>query len=108
MATRAEQFRAETQRRSSVPKKKAKLSPGPPRTKKGTARSVQHAAKKASYALESSAPDGRRSRKSTRGSANRMKPDSPLNIRESLVKGSPEAKARKARAQSVRVRGSRS
>jgi hypothetical protein len=107
MATRAEQFRAETQRRSSVPKKKAKRSPAPPRAK-GTARSVQHAAKKASYALESSAPDGRRSRKSTRGSANRMKTDSALNIRESLIKGSPEAKFRKARAQGVRVRGSRS
>jgi hypothetical protein len=107
MATRSQQFRAEAQRRKSAPKAKSKRSPAPVR-EKGTVRSDQHAGKKASYALEASAPDGRRSRKSTRGSANRMKTDATLTLRESLVKGSPEAKFRKSRAKSVRVRGSRS
>lgn len=62
---------------------------------------------KAAYAFESPAADGRRSRKSTRGSANRSKPDTNFNLRESLVKGSPEARFRKARAKNTRVRGSK-
>jgi hypothetical protein len=105
MATRAEQFRAEAQRKKSPRKAKPKRASAPS-SDKGTARASQHAGRKASYALESSGPDGKRSRKSTRGSANRVKADASLNIRESLVKGSPEAKFRKSRAQSVRVRGS--
>jgi hypothetical protein len=61
----------------------------------------------AAYAFESPAADGRRSRKSTRSSANRSKPDTNFNLRESLVKGSPEARFRKARAKNTRVRGSK-
>ena len=37
----------------------------------------------------------------------RARPDTNLNLREDRVKGSPEARFRKARARDVRVRGSR-
>jgi hypothetical protein len=104
MATRAEQFRTEEQRHSK--RKKARPQP----TKKKTAAEGRPAqprrAAHATYALEAPAADGRRSRKSTRGGANRAKPDTNFNLRESLVKGSPEARFRKARAKKTRVRGS--
>jgi hypothetical protein len=61
----------------------------------------------ASYALELPAADGRRSRKSTRGSANRAKADTNFNLREAMVKGSPEARFRKAKAKRTRVRSSK-
>ena len=107
MATRAEQFRTEEQRRS----KRAKAKPAPTKKPRPTgdrsAKSVR-APSNASYAFEAPAADGRRSRKSTRGSANRAKPDTNLNLRESRVKGSPESRFRKARDKSTRVRGSKS
>jgi len=105
MATRAEQFRTEEERH---PKRKA-VQPRPAKEKrvtKGRHAGPSTVANKATYALESPAADGRRSRKSTRGSANRAKPDTNFNLRESLVKGSPEARFRKARAKKTRVRGS--
>ncbi len=107
MATRSEQSRAEEQRSrraaNSGTKKTGGSKPGvAPRDRSA---SKEHAGKKATYALE--APiEGRPSRKSTRKSANRSKPDSGMNIREALQKGTPEAKYRKARAGSVRARGS--
>ena len=104
MATRAEQFRTEDQRNS-----KRKEAPNPvkkARTTENPAKRARRVPGNAAYAFEAPAADGRRSRKSTRGSANRAKPDTNLNLRESRVKGSPEARFRKARAKKTRVRGS--
>lgn len=52
----------------------------------------ERAAKVASTAYEEHKPGEPRSRKSTRKAANRGKPASTLEIRESLQKGSPEAR----------------
>jgi hypothetical protein len=57
-------------------------------------RSVR-ATKKASYELEDSATD-RPSRKSTRGSENRAKPDSQLKRRQTRATTSPKARATRA------------
>jgi len=98
MATRAEQFRNQEQRLS-----KGETPPAKKRAPKGGQLAKPRAVpSNATYALEASAPDGRRSRKSTRASANRAKPDTNFNLRESLVKGSPEA-AFARRAPSVRA-----
>lgn len=48
---------------------------------------------KASYELESSNPSKRPSRKSTRGSANRAKPDSQLKNRQTRAVRSPQARS---------------
>ena len=104
MATRAEQFRTQAERQSA-PKKKRPVKPKMTRADQAKAR-LPHTMKSASYALEQPAADGRRSRKSSRSSANRAKPDASFNLREQLVKGSPEARFRKSKAANTRVRGS--
>jgi len=109
MATRSQQFRVAQERRH--PAARAAISPRPKVLggKRGSRSAfMKHAEKKATYAFEVAAADGRHSRKSTRGSANRAKPDTNFNLREALLKGSPEARFRKARARSARVRGSSS
>ncbi len=114
MATKAEAFRSEAER--SGPKKAKK--PKKPRrdtpvdtAKPGvsaTARKAgggstadrnrsEKAAGKASVALEDSARE-RPSRKSTRKSANRSKPDSNLARRATRKTTSPKARARRANA----------
>ncbi len=99
--TRAEEFRAEQQRRGPRNGRNRKRSkPGSPLDERS--RSAKHAGRKATRALEGGT---RVSRKSTRKSANRAKPDTNFNLRESLQKGSPSARARKARARTVHVRG---
>ena len=65
------------------------------------------AGRKATFAREEHSAESRASRKSSRGSANRMKADASLNIREERVKGSPESLFRKSRARKLRVRGRR-
>jgi hypothetical protein len=65
----------------------------------------KRAERKATYALEKPSGDGRRSRKSTRASANRSKPDTNLNLREARQKGSPENRFAKAQARATRARG---
>jgi len=57
--------------------------------------------------LESNHGGGRPSRRSTRKSVNRTKPDTAFNAVEELTKSSPEARFRKARAQASRVRSRR-
>jgi hypothetical protein len=106
MATRSEQFRVNEQRkhRKSETPTVSTAAKRTPATE--TARRAERARKKAVHALELSAPGQRPSRKSTRGGANRIKPDASFAILETLVKGSPEARFRKARAKSTRVRGS--
>ncbi len=103
MATRAEQVRAEQSKRgprakAHVSKKKAK--------KAEWSRESKHAGSKATHALEETAAGRRPSRESTRGSANRVKSDAPLNVTEETRKGSPENRARRSRAKRARVRGS--
>jgi hypothetical protein len=100
MATRSEQFHANEQRRGEAPEERdrraAKSKPGVPPSERS--RSKKHAEKKATYALEESTAGAKPSRKSTRKSANRAKPDTNLTLRESLQKGSPEARYRKTSA----------
>jgi hypothetical protein len=96
MATRSEQYHANEQRRGRGKKTRSG------RTKPGVApsnrsRAKKHAGRKATYALEET-ESAKPSRKSTRKSTNRAKPDANLNAREALQKGSPEARFRKASA----------
>src|SRR5262245_57701035 len=93
MATRADQFRYAAQRAKP---KKAKASRRKP---KGSGETNLHAAHKATHALEPRSKAGRASRKSTRSSANHAKSDTQFNLKEAIVKGSPEARYRRAAAQ---------
>jgi hypothetical protein len=97
MSTKAEQFKVEEERAAANAHKgrirPERSKPGAPPGER--TRSKKHAARKATYALEAPA-EGRPSRKSTRKSANRAKPDANLNLREMREKSSPEARARKA------------
>jgi hypothetical protein len=106
MATRAEQFRTQMQRESTREAKRSPQTRKPPRGDAAVTK-PRRTPRHASYALELPAADGRRSRKSTRDSANRAKPDTSFNLREALVKGSPEARFRKANAKRTRVRASK-
>ena len=107
MATKAERVREEDQRangqaKAAKAKKSAAAKRAPPR-----ARAKGRTAGKATYAYEPPRP-GKPSRKSTRKSANRAKPDVGLTATESTKKDSPEARFRKARDGATRVRGSAS
>lgn len=103
MATRSEQFHAEEQRRGESAeerdRREARSKPGAPLSERSRAK--KHAEKKATYALEETADGAQPSRKSTRKSANRAKPDANLTLRASLQKGSPEARYRKSSARGV-------
>jgi hypothetical protein len=104
MATRSEQFHADEQRTSAKSHRRAgRTKPGV--APKNRSRAKDHAAKKATYALETTEGDKRPSRKSTRKSANRAKSDSSFNAVEELRKGSPESRFRKDRARAARARG---
>lgn len=111
MATRSERTRADAQRKgpSSRTTKAKKAAAAAERSSTRASGAPRHAAKragkKATYTLEAPSAEGRKSRKSTRGSENRAKPDAQLNAREALQKGSPTARYRKAHARAERVRG---
>lgn len=101
MATRAETFRAGSERTGTGKKTSAR------KPKKGTwSKDKAHAGKKATHALEA-ARIGRPSRESTRKSANRSKPDAARNITEEVKYGAPTARARRSGVKTTRVRGSR-
>ena len=100
MATKAEQFRSDEQKKG----KPSKVSAKKPR-KAAWSRAKGHAASKATHAFEPSAPGSRPSRESSRSSANRARADAGLNLTEETKKGAPENRARRARAKSTRVRG---
>jgi len=106
MATRSEQFRANEQRKHAKNAKPVRAAAARRPQTDETSQRTEHARKKATHALEITAAGKRPTRKSTRGSANRAKPDTTFNLVESLVKGSPEARFRKANARSLRIRGS--
>src|SRR4051794_503680 len=106
MATRAELAREEEERKRSAAKRRAAAKAAKARAAKAPpAREKTHKETKATYAVEPP-HEGKPSRKSTRKSANRSKSDTNFNLRESLQKGSPEARARRSRAKAVRTRGS--
>jgi hypothetical protein len=90
MATKAERAHAENQRTGAAAKRKSKRSSAKKR--------AGHTESKATYAREGRDAKGRASRKSTRASSNRAKPDAAMNIREELVMSSPASRARHARA----------
>jgi len=94
MATKSEQFHAEEERKARTPK-----APAPARSKPNTqSNESARAAKKATYALEQSA--GQPSRKSTRKSANRAKPDAAQTIHQEAVHNTPEARHARESARS--------
>ena len=108
MATRSEQYRAEQQRRNGKGRtvRKGRSKPGAARSAR--TRAKKPAGRKAPYALEPSAnASARPSRRSTRASNRRAKPDSTLDLVEEIRKGSPQARYRKQRVRTTRVRGSR-
>ena len=108
MATKSERVHAEEQKHGPTPKAKKRAKARKTRADKLSAPHENvHAGKKASYAREEPAADGRKSRKSSRSSANRSKPDTNLTLREQRAKSSPEARFRQAKARASRVRGSK-
>src|SRR5450631_127454 len=106
MATKAEQFHAEEQRRHAGAKHGKNAHGSKPGTApKARSNDKKHAGKKATHALEKPVKGKRPSRKSTRKSANRSKPDATFNLQEEQRKTSPTARFRKADARASRVRG---
>jgi hypothetical protein len=108
---KAEQFRRDTLRphpKKATPKKAKPAGPdtslvGVSATakKRGAGHTAprnrsQHADRKATFALEDSAT-GRPSRKSSRASANHIKPDNNLRRRQSRRTASPKARARRGK-----------
>ena len=83
MSTRAEMAKYEEERKGPKKAKKAKRP-------KGRHSEAKRAAKKATVAKEAPSKSGKRSRKSTRGSANRMKADATYNINEENRGRSPD------------------
>jgi len=99
MSTRAEQYRAESQKTGKSKSKRAR--PTRSRSKRRSRTDdAAHVSKKSTYALEEGTK--KRSRKSTRKSANRSKPDTGLIGRAELVRGTPTARYRRSRASSAR------
>lgn len=93
MATRSEQFHATQQRhRSKAAQKRAvdHAAKKPRLKKKLHAHENLHAARKATVALEKG-----KSRKSTRGSANRLKYDTNVELRGERSYATPQAKHRR-------------
>ena len=107
MATKAEAQHAEDIRHGMTPKARKRAKATKPRREKLTvAHAAKRAGRKASYAKEVPAKNGKTSRKSTRKSANRAKPDTNLTLRQERRNRSPETRARRAIARRSRVRGS--
>jgi hypothetical protein len=119
MATRAERFKSAAERTGAAkpsdkkPRGGNRLSKTADTSKPGVGADARrwggestaarnrskHAARSASYALEDSrAVTSDPSRKSTRASANRIKPDSPLKNRITKKTMTPTARATKAQA----------
>ncbi len=98
--TRAEKFKSQSER-TGHPKHASVKKP----KRSSWSREKHRAGTKATHALEVVVA-GRPSRKSTRASANRAKPDAPRDVTEETRKGAPQMLAAKAQAQARRVRGS--
>lgn len=106
MATRAQSLHAEEQRHGLTERARKRNKARKTRAEKlGSVHETRRAGKKASYAKEAQSTHGQPSRKSTRSSANRAKPDTNLNLREERRKSSPKNRFRKAKVRGSRVRG---
>ncbi|HEX6836855.1 MAG TPA: hypothetical protein VF334_09800 [Polyangia bacterium] len=93
MSTKAQDFRYAAERTNKKPKKATRVREAEPRLTHNDAHRVDH---KATHAIE---PTGEHhSRKSTRGSSNRAKPDSAQRITARIKSTSPEARATQRRS----------
>lgn len=108
MATKAEQARAESAKKGPNPKRVKKAAQKKPAKAKGVGTEPNEnraAGRKATFAKETTAPGKRPSRKSTRSSANRAKPDTNLTLRSERAKRAPSDAAATAKARATRPRG---
>lgn len=104
MATKAERFRAEAQVENST--RKPKTQPTRTRSAKSKPHNLgERAGRTAAVTYEES--NGRPSRKSTRRSANHLRAAAPIERAVKLKQRSPETRAAKSRARSVKIRGKR-
>lgn len=101
MATRSQQAHSEGQRTHHEQGKAVKRKAA--QKVHETPHEPARAGRKATYAQEEHGT-ARPSRKSTRASANRAKPDANLNLREERAKTAPTNRFRKAHAKRVRAR----
>jgi hypothetical protein len=114
MATRAEQLKAQQQRKGPNPKeqrklaaKKAKAEHKKEREAQKTPRNASRKAGKGATVTLEPTPEGKRpSRKSTRSSANRGRPDTGKLIHAEQAKNAPATRASVAKAKAKRVRKS--
>jgi hypothetical protein len=88
MATKAQEFRAATERTAAAASHVTETRSSTPRL---THNDAQRAARKSTHAIER--VGAHPSRKSTRGGANRAKPDSAQRIAVRVRNSSPEARA---------------
>jgi hypothetical protein len=98
MATRSQQFRAQTERDASTAKDAPKAVTPPPEA-------AGHAEKKATYAREEGVALESRSRKSSRKSANHAKTDATVLHAEQMKESSPQQSYERSAAKAERVRG---
>jgi hypothetical protein len=102
MATKAERFKADEQRKGQEPATRAK-KPRVVAAATGARNASKHASRKAAYDLEETrASSTRPSRKSTRKSGNRQKHATQLKARQTMRTRSPRARAEKAQAANVK------
>lgn len=87
MATKAQEFRAAAQRTAKQPAREAP----PPTPSRLTHNEAHRLDRKSTHAIEETATPA--SRKSTRSSANRAKPDSVLRLTVRIRNASPHARA---------------
>lgn len=106
MATRAEQLRYEQEREQGKKKRAKKQREQLAKTPRAGKARVGRTAAKATVSAEARVAGKRPSRKSTRSSANRLKNDTNLNLREERTKSSSDNRYRKGLARTSRVRGS--
>jgi hypothetical protein len=99
MATRSQQFRAQTQRDAAHAHTAAKASAA------HAAGDGGHIEKKATYAAEEGVALDERSRKSTRKSANRAKTDATMIHAAQMKESTPQSSHDRSEAQASRVRG---
>ena len=93
MSTKAQDFRYAAERKNKKqPKPVKRTAAAEPRLTHNDARRADH---KATYAIEETGKH--HSRKSTRGSSNRAKPDSAMRITARIQNSSPEARATQRR-----------
>ena len=99
MATRSQQFRAETEREA------AKANDAPKTTNHASHDASTHLEKKAVYAHEAGVELDQRSRKSTRKSANHAKTDATVVHAQQMKQSAPEQVYERSAAKAYRAGG---